>query len=328
MKKEGSKKGEIIIYQTSTGPKLEVRLEKETIWMTQAQISSLFGSERSVITKHLNNIFKERELHEKSNVQKMHIPNSDKLVKFYDLDAIISVGYRVNSRRATQFRVWATKILKDHLIQGYTVNEKRLLGTQKKLSELQETISFLREKSKHKLLTGQEQEIFDLLANYAKTLTLLEQYDKDKLTLVKKGKGSFVLNFNAAFEIIGKLKEDLSVKKEAGNLFGQEYGDKFRAILGNIRQTFNSRELYPSIEEKAAHLLYFIIKDHPFTDGNKRIGSFLFIYFLDRNGYLYRNSGEKKINDNALVALALLVAVSDPKDKDTMVKIITNLLKS
>ena len=241
MKKEGSKKGEIIIYQTSTGPKLEVRLEKETIWMTQAQISSLFGSERSVITKHLNNIFKERELHEKSNVQKMHIPNSDKLVKFYDLDAIISVGYRVNSRRATQFRVWATKILKDHLIQGYTVNEKRLLGTQKKLSELQETISFLREKSKHELLTGQEQEIFDLLANYAKTLTLLEQYDKDKLTLVKKGKGSFVLNFNAAFEIIGKLKEDLSVKKEAGNLFGQEYGDKFRAILGNIRQTFNSR---------------------------------------------------------------------------------------
>ncbi len=321
------KKGEIIIYKTSTGPKLEVRLEKETIWMTQAQIAELFGSERTVITKHLNNVFKEGELQEKSNVQKMHIANSDKLVKFYDLDAIISVGYRVNSGRATQFRIWATKTLKNHLIQGYTVNEKRLSSSQEKLSQLQETISFLREKSKHELLAGQEQEIFDLLANYSKTLTLLEQYDKDKLTVAKKGKGTFVLDSDVAFKIISKLKEDLSSKKEAGDLFGQEYGDKFKAILGNIRQTFGGQELYPSIEEKAAHLLYFVIKDHPFADGNKRTGSFLFIYFLDKNCYLYRESGEKKINDNALVALALLIAVSDPRDKETMIKIITNLLK-
>lgn len=330
MKQEESKKGEIIIYKTSTGPRLEVRLEKDTIWLTQAQIAQLFDTQRPAITKHLNNIFKSKELARNSVSSVLeHTAADGKIYKtqFYNLDAIVSVGYRVNSGRATQFRIWATKTLKGHLIQGYTINEKRLLGTQEKLSELQETISFLREKSKHKLLTGQEQEIFDLLANYSKTLTLLEQYDKNKLVLSKKGKGSFALDFNAAYGVISKLKEELLAKKEASDLFGQEYGDKFKAILGNIQQTFGGKELYPSIEEKAAHLLYFIIKDRPFTDGNKRTGSFLFIYFLGKNNYLYRESGERKINDNALVALALLIAVSDPKDKDIMVKIITNLIK-
>ncbi len=330
MIKKESKKGEIIIYKTSTGPRLEVRLEKETIWLDAHQIAKLFGVNRPAVVKHINNIYKTHELEEGSTCSKMEQVAADGKIRkmnLYNLDMIISVGYRVNSSRATQFRIWATKTLKDHLVKGYTVNEKRLLGTQQKLSELQETISFLREKSKHELLAGQEQEIFDLLANYSKTLTLLEQYDKDKLVLAKKGKGSFVLDSKVAFEIISKLKEDLTAKKEAGDLFGQEYGDKFKAILGNIRQTFSGQELYPSIEEKAAHLLYFIIKDHPFADGNKRIGSFLFIYFLDKNDYLYRDSGEKKINDNALVALALLIAVSDPKDKETMIKIITNLLK-
>jgi len=187
MEKEESKKGEIIIYKTPTGPKLEVRLEKDTIWMTQAQIAELFGIQRPAITKHFNNIFKSGELSEKSVSSILEHTASDGKVyktKFYNLDAIISIGYRVNSRRATQFRIWATKTLKDHLVKGYTVNEKRLLGAQEKLSELQETISFLRDKSKHKLLTGQEQEIFDLLANYSKTLTLLEQYDKDNLVLL------------------------------------------------------------------------------------------------------------------------------------------------
>ncbi|MBI2669873.1 MAG: Fic family protein [Candidatus Yanofskybacteria bacterium] len=176
-------------------------------------------------------------------------------------------------------------------------------------------------------MTGQEREVLDLLANYAKTLTLLEQYDKNKLVLAKRGRGKFILDHKTAFEIIVKLKEELLAKKEAGDLFGQEYGEKFRAVLGTIRQTFAGKALYPSIEEKAAHLLYFIIKDHPFVDGNKRIASFLFVYFLDRNSYLYKNTGEKKINDNALVALALLIAVSDPGDKDIMIKIISNLLK-
>ena len=325
-----SKKGEIIIYKTSTGPKLEVRLEKETIWLDAHQIAKLFGVDRTGVVRHISNIYKTGELAKDSTCAKIAQVAKDGKIRemdYYNLDMIISVGYRVNSSRATQFRIWATKTLKDHLIQGYTVNEKRLSSSKEKLSQLQETISFLRDKSKHELLAGQEKEIFDLLANYSKTLTLLEQYDKDKLVLAKRGKGKFVLDSDVAFGIINKLKEDLLVKKEAGDLFGQEYGDKFKAILGNIRQTFGGQELYPSIEEKAAHLLYFIIKDHPFADGNKRTGSFLFIYFLDKNDYLYRDSGEKKINDNALVALALLIAVSNPKDKETMIKIITNLLK-
>lgn len=330
MKDKEIKKGEVVIYKTPTGPKLEVRLEEETVWLTQAQIALLFGTQRPAITKHLNNIFRSGELNQKSVSSILeHTASDGKIYKtgFYDLDAIISIGYRVNSKRATQFRIWATRTLKEHLIQGYTINEKRLLSAREKFEELQEAVSFLQEKSKHELLTGQEQEILDLLANYAKALTLLEQYDKDKLILIKRGRGKFILDYNGASEIIKKLREELSAKKEASDLFGQEYGEKFQAVLGNIRQTFGGKELYPSLEEKAAHLLYFVIKDHPFADGNKRIGSFLFVYFLDKNFYLYRETGEKKINDNALVALALLVAISDPKDKDIMIKIISNLLK-
>lgn len=320
-------KGEIIIYQTSKNEvKLDVRLEKETVWLTQAQISSLFTAERSVITKHIGNIFKSGELAEKSNVQFLHIASSDKPVKFYSLDVVLSVGYRVNSKRATQFRVWATKTLRDHLIRGYTINEKRLLQAQDRFKELQETISLLREKSGHELLAGQEREILSLLENYSKTLSLLEQYDKDKLQISKRGRGKFVLTYEKALGAITEVKRELFAKKEAGDLFGQEYGEKLKGILGNILQTFGGRELYPSLEEKAAHILYFIIKDHPFADGNKRIGSFLFIYFLDKNNFLHKPSGEKKINDTALTALALLIAVSDPKEKERMTKIITNLL--
>ncbi len=324
------KKGEIIIYKTPKGPSLEVRLEEETVWLTQAQIALLFGTQRPAITKHLNSIFRSGELNKKSVSSILeHTAADGKVYKtlFYNLDTVISVGYRVNSKHATQFRIWATKTLKEHLVGGYTINEKRFLSVQGKFAELQETIYFLREKSKHELLSGQEQEILDLLASYTKTLTLLEQYDKDELILAKKGRGRFVLNYSTAYKIIGKLKEKLSVKKEAGDLFGQEYGEKFKAVLGSINQTFGGKELYQSLEEKSAHLLYFIIKDHPFADGNKRIASFLFVYFLDKNSYLYKDVGEKKINDNALVTLALLIAISDPKDKEIMIKIITNLLK-
>jgi len=324
------KKGEIIIYKTSKGPKLEVRLEEETVWLDAHKIALLFDVNRPAVVKHIHNIYKTGELDKKSTcsiLEQVAADGKKRRMNLYDLDVIISVGYRVNSKRATQFRIWATQTLKEHLIKGYTVNEKRLLNTRAKFAELQNTISFLREKSKHKLMTGQEREILDLLANYAKTLTLLEQYDKNKLVLAKRGRGKFILDHNAAFKIIVKLKVELFAKKEASDLFGQEYGEKFRAVLGTIRQTFAGKALYPSVEEKAAHLLYFIIKDHPFVDGNKRIASFLFVYFLDRNNYLYKNAGEKKINDNALVALALLIAVSDPGDKDIMIKIISNLLK-
>jgi death-on-curing family protein len=239
---------------------------------------------------------------------------------------IISVGYRVKSFRGTQFRIWATKTLKEHLVKGYTINEKRLLQAQNQLKELQGVISFLEEKSKHKLLAGQEQEILGLLSNYAKTLTLLEQYDKQKITIKKKGRGKFILKLEEAQEIIKNIKRELLNRKEASDLFGVDSNGKLQGILKGIYQTFNGKELYPSLEEKAAHLLYFIIKDHPFVDGNKRIASFLFIYFLDKNEYLYKSSGEKKINDNALTALALLIAISDPKDKGILIKIVTNLI--
>jgi death-on-curing family protein len=326
MKEKESKNGEIIIYKSSKGPEIEVKFEKETIWLTQEQVSRLFGVERSVITKHFKNIFDSGELSPKSNVQKMHIANSDKLVNFYNLDCVISVGYRVNSKRATQFRVWATKTLKNYLVKGYAVNEKRLLMQEEKLREVQQTISFLQGKSKHQLLSGQEQEIMSLLLSYSKTLTLLDGYDKNNLFLQRGGRGKFVLNYEEAVRIISAIKKDLIAKKEASQLFGQECEGKLEAILGAVSQFYNRKELYQSMEEKAAHFLYFIIKDHPFVDGNKRIASFLFIYFLDRNEYLYRETGEKKINDNALTVLTLLIAVSSPKEKDIMIKLITNLI--
>lgn len=323
------KKGEIIIYKSKYGPRLDVRLEQETVWLSQRQMAELFDKGIPTINEHIKNIFKEGELQENSVIRKFRITAADGKTyetNFYNLDVIISVGYRVKSLRGTQFRIWATKTLKQHLIKGYTINEQRLLQAKNQFKELQETISFLREKAKHKLLAGQEQEILDLLANYSKTLTLLEQYDKEKLTLVKKAKGKFILDYKKARKVIAEVQKGLMAKKEASNLFGQENQNKLKAILGNIYQTFGRKELYPSLEEKAAHLLYFIVKDHPFVDGNKRVGSFLFVYFLDKNNYLYKKSGEKKINDNALTALALLIAVSDPKEKDKMVKIITNLL--
>ncbi len=331
MPKKEFKKGEIIIYKSKEGPKLEVRLEEDTVWLTQKQMAILFDKGVSTINEHIKNIFKEGELKENSVIRKFRITASDGKTyetNFYNLDVIISVGYRVKSLRGTQFRIWATKILKDHLIKGYTINEKRLLQTKSQLKELQNTISFLQDKSKHELLAGQEREILNLLANYSKTLTLLEQYDKNKLPLIKKAKGKFVLSYDETKKVVEEIKRDLINRKEASELFGQEIEKKLQAIIGNIYQTFDGKELYPSLEEKSAHLLYFIIKDHPFVDGNKRIGSFLFVYFLDRNDYLYKNSGEKKINDNALTVLSLLIAISDPQEKDKLIKIITNLLNA
>lgn len=332
MKQDEFKKGEIVIYQSKDGPKLDVLLEKETVWLTQKQMALLFDKGIPTINEHIKNIYKEGELEEKSTIRKFRIVQKEggRLVErdidFYNLDVIISVGYRVKSLRGTQFRIWATKTLKEHLVKGYTINEKRLLQAKNQLQELQGTISFLQEKAKHELLAGQEQEIFNLLANYSRTLTLLEQYDKEKLSLIKSKKGRFILKYDEAINVISKIKKDLVAKKEASDLFGQENGDKFKGILGSIYQTFNKKELYPSLEEKAAHLLYFIIKDHPFVDGNKRIASFLFVYYLDKNDFLYRKTGEKKINDNTLTALALLIAVSNSSEKDKLIKIITNLL--
>lgn len=327
MHKNNISKGKIIIYRTLQKEiEVKVHFEGETVWLRQDEIAKLYGKERSVITRHINKIFADKEVDKKSNVQFLHIPKSDKPVAFYNLDVILAVGYRTNSSRAIHFRKWATNVLKSYLLTGYALNQRRLLETQEKFKELQNAINFLQSNAKRQLLAGQEIEILNLLANYSKTLTLLEQYDKRKLSLVKKVKGKFLLNYEEVKQIIREIKTELIAKKEAGNLFGQENGEGFKGILGNIYQTFGKKELYLSLEEKAAHLLYFVIKDHPFVDGNKRIGSFLFVYFLDKNNYLYKESGEKKINDNALIALSLLIAVSDPKEKNVLIKIITNLL--
>ena len=327
MKQDKFKKDKIVIYKSPKNEiEVEARFEGETIWLRQDEIARLYGKERTVITKHINKIFADKEVDRKSNVQFLHIANSDKPVAFYNLDVILAVGYRTNSARAIHFRKWATNVLKNYLFKGYIINEKRLLQAKNQFQELQGAISFLQEKSKHELLAGQEQEIFNLLANYSKTLTLLEQYDKEKLSLIKNTKGKFILKYEEAINVISEIKKDLIAKKEASDFFGRENSDKFKGILGNIYQTFDRKELYPSLEEKSAHLLYFIIKDHPFVDGNKRIASFLFVYYLDKNDFLYRSTGEKKINNNTLTALAILIAISNPSEKDKLIKIITNLL--
>lgn len=327
-KEEKFNKGEIVIYKPAKGEvELSVRFKDETVWLRQNEIAELFGKDRSVITKHINSIFKDKEVDKKSNVHFMHIANSDKLVAFYSLDVILSVGYRTNSARAINFRRWATKILKKYILQGYAINEKRLLEAQNKFNQLQETINFLQKKSKAKVLQGQEKEILNLLADYSKTLSLLEQYDKNKLKAEKGAKAGFVLEYENCLGIIAELKKNLMAKKEAADIFGYEVGNKFESAVKNLYQTFGAKELYKSIEDKASHLLYLTIKDHPFTDGNKRIGSFLFVYFLDKNNYLFRKGGERKINDNALTALALLVAESDPREKEQMVALIMQLIK-
>jgi len=257
----------------------------------------------------------------------LHIANSNKPVAFYSLDVILAVGYRTNSAKAINFRQWATTVLKNYLFKGYAINERRLLEARNKFNHLQEMVAFLQKKSKLKTLKGQEQGILSLLSDYSKTLTLLEQYDKNELKTSKGKPSKFILSYQECLGVIIQIKKELVAKKEAGQLFGNEMDKKFESVIKNLYQTFSGKQLYKSIEDKSAHLLYLTIKDHPFIDGNKRIASFLFIYFLDKNEYLYRKIGEKKINDNALTALSILIAESLPKEKDQMIVLISQLLK-
>lgn len=329
-RKEAKQTQDVVIYRPKQGKAdFRVRIEEDTVWLSQKDLADLFETERSVITKHLRNIFFSAELKEDSVCAKIaHTAEDGKRyqVKFYNLDAIISVGYRVNSKQATQFRVWATSVLKKYLIDGYAVNERRLRQSQENFQSLQSTIQFLHSKLSAKTLKGQEKEIFSLLSDYSKTLSVLERYDKNALGEPKGKTARFVLKHTEATNVLTKVRENLVAKKEASELFASERGEVFAGVIGNLYQTFDRKELYRSVEEKAAHLLYFTIKDHPFSDGNKRSAAFLFVYFLDRNRHLYKKSGERKINDNALAALALLVAESDPKEKDIMIRLITNLI--
>jgi len=313
----------VMIYQSADGKaSLEVRLEQESVWLNQKQLAELFDRERSVMTRHINNVFREGELEKKSNVQNIHIANSDKPVTFYNLDVIISVGYRVKSLRGTQFRKWATQILRDHLVQGYTINQQRLAEQTEKLAEMQRAIELLsRTLSNQEMVDDIGKNVLQVITDYAYALTLLDRYDHGTLTIEETSAAAdFILDYDAASRIVQSMKGDFD------GLFGIEKDQGFKSALGTIYQTFDGKELYPSSEEKAANLLYFIVKNHAFSDGNKRIAAAIFIYFLHANHILYREDGSKRLADNALVALTLLIAESKPEEKDTIVKVIVSLI--
>ncbi|OCL93698.1 virulence protein RhuM/Fic/DOC family protein [Aliarcobacter thereius] len=322
---------QIVIYEDINGEvKLDVSLENDTLWLSQKQLEVLFDRDKSVISRHIKNILKEEELDKNSVVAKNATTATDgKIyqVEYYNLDMIISLGYRVNSKRATSFRVWATKILKDYIINGYSINNKIL--KQKGLKELEKTIEFLKDNiSKSELELNEAKGLLDVILNYSRTWTLLQGYDEDslKIDFVSK-EAKFILDIDEAKTSIYKLKAELIKKGEATELFGREKAGEFEGILRNIYQTFGGVDLLQSVEEKAANLLYYIIKGYPFNDGNKRIGAFMFILFLSKNNMLYKSNGELKINDNALVALLLMTAKSELKQKETIVNLIVNILQ-
>lgn len=319
-------KDEIIIYKNSNNEiEIEVKIEKETVWLNQAQIVKLFQRDQSVISRHINNVFKEGELDKKSNMHLLHIANSDKPVTYFSLDVIISVGYRVKSKHGTRFRVWANKILKEYLLKGYTINTKHLNEKAGQLKELKKTIELLDNVVKNKLLDSKEATgLLNVISDYSYALDTLDKYDHQTLkkpSVISKDK--FKITYKTAIDSIKTLK-----KKFGGTaLFGNEKDNSFKSSLENIYVTFQKNELYPGAENKAAHLLYFVVKNHSFSDGNKRIAAFLFIWYLDQNGLLYSKEGFKKIEDNTLVALTLMIAESKSKDKDMMIKVILNLMQ-
>ncbi|MCE1182553.1 MAG: virulence protein RhuM/Fic/DOC family protein [Rhodocyclales bacterium] len=332
MPTQTSAQNPIAIYQSGDGSiATEVRLEGETVWLTQAQLTQLFGRERSVITKHLRNIFAEGELESDSVCAKFARTADDGKtyqVEHYSLDVIISVGYRVKSPEGTRFRIWANRILKDHLVQGYTLNQQRLTQQQENIRQLERTLSLFQQNLIEQASLPEARGLVNVIAGYARTFVLLNQFDSERLPL-----GDFATTIHyeiredEALAGIAALKADMLERGEASELFGNQKDDSFAGILGNILQSFGGEYLYPSIEEQAAHLLYFVIKNHPFSDGNKRIGAFLFIWFLQRNQHHLKSDGELKINDNALAAIALLVAQSDPAQKQLMIHLIMNLVR-
>ncbi|OGS81550.1 MAG: cytochrome C biogenesis protein CycH [Gallionellales bacterium GWA2_55_18] len=317
--------GQIAIYQTNDGQtRIDVRMEQDSVWLRQEQMGELFERERSVITKHLRNIFIEGELEEKSNVQNLHIAGSDKPVKLYNLDVIISVGYRVKSIAGTRFRQWASQRLREYLVQGYTLNQQRLEAQQEKLAELKQAIALSARLIHNKNLSPSESRgILAILEKYSHALTVLDDYDHQRLQVI----GTHILaqpkiTYDEAMQQIRLWRS----KENLGGLFGNEKDDSFKSSLETIYQTFDGKELYPSIEEKAANLLYFIVKNHSFSDGNKRIAAAIFVWFLERQDFLYNADGEKRIADNALVAFTLLIAESKPDEREIMVKVIINLI--
>ena len=326
------KQDQVVIYQTEDGQtRIDVRLENETVWLTQAQMAELFQKDRTVITRHINNVFKEGELEkEEVSVKIAHTTQHGAIegktqtqeLMFYNLDVIISVGYRVKSKRGTAFRIWARKVLKEYLVKGYAVNDRI---RKEQIGELRQLVGVLgRTIQKQSLIsTDETNALFDVVTDYTYALDTLDNYDYERLTIEKTTKEEpFHATYENAMEAIKGLRE----KFGSSSLFGNEKDDSFKSSIGQIYQTFGAEELYPSVEEKAAMLLYLVTKNHSFSDGNKRIAATLFLWFLNNNGILYREDGSKRLTDSTLVALTLMIAESKTEEKDVMVKVVVNLI--
>ena len=322
----------IKIYQAEDGKtKIDVKLKNDTVWLSLNQLSELFQRDKSVISRHIKNIFNEKELDKKSTVAKFAIVQKEgkrevvREIEHYNLDVIISVGYRVKSKRGVQFRIWANKIIKDYLVKGYVINHQKLLLYTTLLNNLKDTINNLTYLAKeNKLEAGETREVIQIMEYYKEALDIIDKYDKQNLEIEKTTqKELFKLNYETAIKIIEKVRENYS----DNSLFALEKDDLLKSSIANIYQTFDKRELYPSTEEKAAMLLYSIIKNHPFVDGNKRVASILFLFFLEKNGLLFQQDGKKILPDTTLVALALMIALSKTEEKDLMIKLIVNLIR-
>jgi prophage maintenance system killer protein len=317
---------EIAIYESDSG-RISVTLERETVWLSLQQMAELFARDKSVISRHLRNVFAEGELERQAVVAKNATTAADGKtyqVEFFNLDAVLSVGYRVNSRQGTRFRQWATQLLKDHLTRGYTLNRERF---ETNARELEAALELVRKTARvPELNIDGGRGLVEIVSRYTQTFLWLQRYDEGLLTEPTGSPGGELPSVKAAQAALASLKTQLMARGEATELFARERGDGLAALLGNLQQSVFGAPAYPSLESKAAHLLYFVVKNHPFADGNKRSGAYLFVDFLHRNGRLLDAQGNPLINDTGLAALTLLVAESDPKQKDTLIRLIINML--
>ena len=326
---ENINRGEIIIYRAEDNTvQLDVRMEQETVWLTQKQIAELFGVKKAAISKHVANIFNQGELSPEATVSKMETVQLEgkrtivRYMDYYNLDMILSIGYRVNSKRAIAFRQWSSKVLKEYLLKGFAINEKL---RREQLADLRQLVQIVGRTVQSKAIesTDEQQAIFDVVVDYTYALDTLDNYDYERLTVKETTPEElFHATYENAMQTINALRE----KFGGSTLFGNEKDDSFKSSIGQIYQTFGGQDLYPSVEEKAAMLLYLVTKNHSFSDGNKRIAATLFLWFLNNNGILYREDGTKRIADNTLVALTLMIAESRTEEKDTMVKVVVNLI--
>lgn len=316
-------RGEIIIYRAPDNTvQLDVRMAQETVWLATSQMALLFGKEESNIRRHVINIFRDEEVTRDNNVHFLHVNGVKRPVPFYSLDVILAIGYRVNSKSAIAFRQWASRILKDYIIKGFAINEKM---RREQLSDLRQLVQIVGRTVQSKAIESADetQAIFDVVVDYTYALDTLDNYDYERLSVAETTpEERFHATYDNAMQTIHALRE----KFGGSTLFGNEKDDSFKSSIGQIYQTFCGQDLYPSVEEKAAMLLYLVTKNHSFSDGNKRIAATLFLWFLNNNGILYREDGTKRIADNTLVALTLMIAESRTEEKDTMVKVVVNLI--